>query len=57
MGFEEEMKKQKTSKDRELAKIQASHKAAIDIQAAKDELNALRTHDKVLLFVYINITH
>lgn len=52
MAFEEETKRQKSMKEHEVAKVQASHKAAIDLQAAKDELNALRTHDRVILFMH-----
>lgn len=48
MAFEEELKKQKILKEKEIAKIQASQKASQDLQAAKDELNALRTQDKVI---------
>ncbi|KAL5237785.1 hypothetical protein ACI65C_005195 [Semiaphis heraclei] len=47
MAYEEEMKKLKMSKEKQIAKIQASQKASQDFQAAKDELNALRTQDKV----------
>ncbi|XP_003243991.1 cilia- and flagella-associated protein 45-like [Acyrthosiphon pisum] len=47
MAYEEEMKKLKMSKEKEIAKIQANQKATQDFQAAKDELNALRTQDKV----------
>lgn len=47
MAFEEELKKQKSAKDHEIAKIQASQKAWQDLQAEKDELNAIRTQDKV----------
>ncbi|XP_050528845.1 cilia- and flagella-associated protein 45 isoform X2 [Daktulosphaira vitifoliae] len=46
-AFEEETKKQKLLKDKTIAKIQASHKASHDLQAAKDELNALRVRDAV----------
>lgn len=49
MAFEAETKKQKNLKEREIAKIQASQLASQDLQAAKDELNALRTMDKVML--------
>lgn len=49
MAYEEELKKQANLKEKEIAKIQASQKALQDMQAAKDELNALRTQDKVLL--------
>lgn len=55
MAFEEEVKKQKLLKEKEIAKIQASQKASQDLQAAKDELNALRVQDKVIKF-YISIT-
>lgn len=48
LKYEEEIKNQKKMKDKEIAKIQASQKASQDLQAAKDELNALRTQDKVL---------
>lgn len=51
MAYEEEMKKLKMSKEKEIAKIQASQKATQDFQAAKDELNALRTQDKVILLI------
>ncbi|KAE9525211.1 hypothetical protein AGLY_014396 [Aphis glycines] len=47
MAYEEEVKKLKMSKEKEIAKIQANQKASQDFQAAKDELNALRTQDKV----------
>lgn len=47
-AFEEETKKQKTLKDKEIAKIQANQKASYDLQAAKDELNEIRTINKVL---------
>lgn len=49
MAFEEETRKQKLMKEKEIAKIQASQKASQDLQAAKDELSALRTQDKVIL--------
>lgn len=48
MAYEEEMKKLKISKEKEIAKIQASQKATQDFQAAKDELNALRIQDRVI---------
>ncbi|XP_050431106.1 cilia- and flagella-associated protein 45-like [Adelges cooleyi] len=46
-AFEEETRQQKLLKDKTLAKIQASHQASQDMQAAKDELNALRIRDAV----------
>jgi len=55
MAFEEEVKKQKTLKEKEIAKIQASQKASQDLQAAKDELNALRTQDKVIFFMSLEV--
>lgn len=51
MAYEEEMKKLKMSKEKQIAKIQASQKASQDFQAAKDELNALRTQDKVIIII------
>lgn len=51
MAFEEEVKKLKMSKEKEIAKIQANQKASQDLQAAKDELNALRTQDKVTFLI------
>jgi len=51
MAYEEEMKKLKMSKEKEIAKIQANQKATQDFQAAKDELNALRTQDKVISLI------
>jgi len=47
MAFEKELKEQKMMKDKEIAKIQANQKASQDLQAAKDELNAIRTQNKV----------
>lgn len=51
MAFEEEVKKQKALKDKEISKIQASQRATQDLQAAKDELNELRTHHEVILLI------
>lgn len=47
-AFEEETKKQKMLKEKEISKIQASQKLSQDIQAAKDEMNALRKQDQVI---------
>lgn len=50
IAFEEEMKKKKLLKEKEIVKIQSQQKASQDLQAARDELNALRTQDKVMFF-------
>lgn len=48
MAFEAEVRKQKNLKEKEIAQIQANQKASQDLQAAKDELNAIRQMDKVI---------
>lgn len=55
MAFEEEMRKQKLMKEKEIAKMQANQKAFQDLQAAKDELSALRTQDKVILLSFYRL--
>lgn len=47
IAFEQELRKQKLLKEKSIAKIQASQQATYDLQAAKDELNALRVRDQV----------
>uniref|UniRef100_A0A2S2RAJ9 Cilia- and flagella-associated protein 45 n=1 Tax=Sipha flava TaxID=143950 RepID=A0A2S2RAJ9_9HEMI len=47
IAFEQELRKQKLLKEKSIAKIQANQQATYDLQAAKDELNALRVRDQV----------
>jgi len=41
------LQKQKLLKEKLIAKVQANQQATYDLQATKDELNALRVRDQV----------
>lgn len=51
--YEKEMLEKKKLRERKINKVQSNQKASQDTQALKDELMAIRTQDKVIIFIFL----